>query len=283
MGKAQGRRTLQPKITASLPAQSSEANLQAQPNRAGASPASARQNEKDFQDDKNKKNTVADPGGGGSGDDQRGGVNSVGDSRSGVKLENVAPRPAETEVKNAAETETERGDFPAGSGSRPVAPGDADLRPGGRLAVGGGEDSLSESQSEPAQSVASADKSVSPVSQTDLADKSVESADKSVSKVLDFSGFRSRRLTSQSVADFDKRHWKRSRIKSGWLIRRLTGYSIVENEYGVQYLGVVSRKPDRMSADSLEYPLAGFFIWSVMAERSLLVEERGQHARTKLG
>ena len=139
------------------------------------------------------------------------------------------------------------------------------------------------SQPEPAQSVALADKSVSPVLQTDSADKSVESADKSVSKVLDFSGFKARRLTSQSVADFDKKHWKRSRIKPGWLIRRLTGYSIVENEYGVQYLGVVSRKPDRMSADSLEYPLAGFFIWSVMAERSLLVEERGQHARAKLG
>lgn len=140
--------------------------------------------------------------------------------------------------------------------------------------VGTGEQVAS--QPEPAQSVASADKSVSPVLQTD-------SADKSVCKVLDFTGLKSRRLTSQSVADFDKKHWKRSRIKPGWLIRRLTGYSIVENEYGVQYLGVVGRKPDRMSADSLEYPLAGFFIWSVMVERSLLVEERGQHARAKLG
>lgn len=226
---------------------------------------------------------MADSGGRGSGDNQRGGVNFMGDSRSGVELENVAPRSAETEVKNAAEIETERGDFPAGSGSRPVAHGDADLRSGGRLAVGGKSDSLSESQSEAAQSVVSADKSVSPVALAAQTDKSAELADKSVNKVLDFTRFKARRLTSQSVADFDKKHWKRSRIKPDWLIRRLTGYSIVENEYGVQYLGVVSRKPDRMSADSLEYPLAGFFIWHVMAERSLLVEERGQRARTKLG
>ncbi len=128
-----------------------------------------------------------------------------------------------------------------------------------------------------------ADKSVSEIAAADKADKSVKSADKSVANVLDFKGFKSRRLTSQSTADFDKKHWKRSRVKPGWLIRRLTGYSIVENEYGVQYLGVVSRKPDRMSADSLTYPLAGFFTWSVMAKQSLLVEERGQNARAKLG
>jgi len=149
--------------------------------------------------------------------------------------------------------------------------------------VGGSAESVAASQPEPAQSVALADKSVSPVAQTDRADKSAESADLSVSKVLDFSRFKSRRLTSQSVADFDKKQWKRSRVKPGWLIRRLTGYSIVENEYGVQYLGVVSRKPDRMSADSLIYPLANFFTWTAMAKRSLLVEERGQDARAKLG
>lgn len=128
-----------------------------------------------------------------------------------------------------------------------------------------------------------ANKSVSQIDAADRTDKSVKTADKSVANVLDFKGFKSRRLTSQSVADFDKKHWKRSRVKPGWLIRRLTGYSIVENEYGVQYLGVVSRKPDRMSADSLIYPLAGFFTWSVMAKQSLLVEERGQNARAKLG
>lgn len=139
------------------------------------------------------------------------------------------------------------------------------------------------SVTEPRKSVNVTDKSVSHDPKTDLTDLSVFPADKSVNKIVDMDRFRSRRLTSQSAADFDKKQWKKSRIKQGWLIRRLTGYSIVEGEYGVQYLGVVSRKPDRMSADSLEYPLAGFFIWSVMAERSLLVEERGQNAKTKLG
>lgn len=140
------------------------------------------------------------------------------------------------------------------------------------------------SQPESAQSVPSADKSVSPKSKTDRTDKSVNSADKSVQNVVDMARFRSHRLTSQSVVDFDKKHWKRSRLKPGWLIRRMTGYSIVENEYGVQYLGVVSRKPDKMSADSIKYPLAGFFTWSAMVKRTLLAEERGQqNVRTKLG
>lgn len=100
--------------------------------------------EKDFQNDKGEKDTVANSGGRGSSDNQRGGVNFVGNSRSGVELENVASRPAETEVKNAAEIKTERGNFPAGGGGRPVAAGNADLRPDSRLAMGGGEDSLSE-------------------------------------------------------------------------------------------------------------------------------------------
>jgi hypothetical protein len=100
--------------------------------------------EEELRNGENKKTFVADDRGRGSDHDQRSGLDTVGDSRSGVEPKNVAPRPAQVEVENAAEIKTERGDFPAGSGGWPVASADADLRPDGRLAVGGGEDLLSE-------------------------------------------------------------------------------------------------------------------------------------------
>lgn len=73
---------------------------------------------------------------------------------------------------------------------------------------------------------------------------------------------------------FNKNQWKRSRIKKGQLIKRLTGYSIAETEYGVSYLWVLSRKPDRTTADNSVYPLAGYFNWKSLEQSGLLKKEK---------
>lgn len=73
---------------------------------------------------------------------------------------------------------------------------------------------------------------------------------------------------------YSKRTHKRSRIKKGWLIKRLTGYSIAETEYGVSYLWVLSRKPDVTTADNSVYPLAGYFNWKSLEASELLIKER---------
>lgn len=52
---------------------------------------------------------MADSGGRGSGDNQLGGVNSLGDSRSGVELAGMAARPAETEVSDDQTGEIDSG------------------------------------------------------------------------------------------------------------------------------------------------------------------------------
>lgn len=82
------------------------------------------------------------------------------------------------------------------------------------------------------------------------------------------------RLTSQSKTEYDRSQWKKSRIKPGNLIRRREGYNLVETEYGVSYLFVVSRKPDRTSADYSVHPFAGFFNWKSLEESGLLVKEK---------
>lgn len=84
-------------------------------------------------------------------------------------------------------------------------------------------------------------------------------------------------LSTQSQAKpiaFNKSTHKRSRIKKGWLIKRLTGYSIAETEYGVSYLWVLSRKPDRTSADNSVYGLAGYFNWESLNNQDLLRKEK---------
>ena len=119
------------------------------------------------------------------------------------------------------------------------------------------------------------------------ADGSAQTAEHSVSTVTDFNDFKRNRLNAQSaMADssaesFDKKKWKRSRLRPGWLIKRLTGYQPVEDEYGCQYLGVVSRKPDRMSADRSAFPFAGFLTWESMMESDLLVTEVNVHESTR--
>lgn len=73
---------------------------------------------------------------------------------------------------------------------------------------------------------------------------------------------------------YEKTKWKRSRIKKGQLIKRLTGYSIAETEYGVSYLWVLSRKPDRTSADNSVHGMAGYYNWKALAESGLLRKEK---------
>ena len=135
----------------------------------------------------------------------------------------------------------------------------------------------------PVQSADKTDHSV----QNSPADGSAQMAEHSVSTVTDFNDFKRNRLNAQSgtadpsVEPFDKKKWKRSRLRPGWLIKRLTGYQPVEDEYGCQYLGVVSRKPDRMSADRSIFPFAGFLTWESMMESDLLVTEVNVHESTR--
>ena len=78
----------------------------------------------------------------------------------------------------------------------------------------------------------------------------------------------------ENTATYRKSDFKKSRIKKGWLIRRLAGYSIAETEYGVSYLWVLSRKPDRTSADNSVWPLAGYFNWKSLEQSGLLRKEK---------
>ena len=105
---------------------------------------------------------MADSGGRGSGDNQRGGVNSLGDSRSGVESENVAPRPAQAEVKNAEIYTTDSGKIVrdvgdsggrVDDGERVYDPQSAAAEHVSGQSVGTGEQVAS--QPEPAQSVVS--------------------------------------------------------------------------------------------------------------------------------
>jgi hypothetical protein len=88
-------------------------------------------------------------------------------------------------------------------------------------------------------------------------------------------------LSAQRGAVYEKSKWKRSRKKPGYLIRRMTGYSIAETEYGVSYLWVVSRKPDRTTADNSVHPLAGYFNWKALEASGLFCKERKYDKRDK--
>jgi hypothetical protein len=88
-------------------------------------------------------------------------------------------------------------------------------------------------------------------------------------------------LNTQRGLVFDKSQWKRSRKKEGYLIRRLSGYNIAETEYGISYLWVVSRKPDRTTADNSVHPAAGYFNWESLENTGLLVKERKSDRRDK--
>lgn len=82
------------------------------------------------------------------------------------------------------------------------------------------------------------------------------------------------KLSAQPAIAYKSSEWKRSRVRKGQMIKRLAGYSIAEAEYGVSYLWVLSRKPDRTTADNSVYGLAGYFNWKALEESGLLRKER---------
>jgi hypothetical protein len=88
-------------------------------------------------------------------------------------------------------------------------------------------------------------------------------------------------LSTQRGVGFDRSKWKRSRKRPGYLIHRIPGYSLAETEYGVSYLWVLSRKPDRTTADNSVYPLAGYFNWKALEDSGLLAKERKSDKRDK--
>jgi len=80
------------------------------------------------------------------------------------------------------------------------------------------------------------------------------------SQVVDIETFRPK-VNSHSADE----KWKKSRVKVGDLIKRIKGYDIVESEYGVSYLFVISRKPEKKtSADFTIYEHAGFSTWRTL-------------------
>lgn len=107
---------------------------------------------------------------------------------------------------------------------------------------------------------------------------STQSDRKGKAQVTDIEVFRAK-LSTQSEIVYDSKKWKRSAKRAGWLIKRLPGYQISEDEYGVSYLFVLSRKPDRTSADWLTYPLAGFFNWAALEASGRLKKERKRERR----
>lgn len=100
--------------------------------------------------------------------------------------------------------------------------------------------------------------------------------------VINLADFRTQ-FHSGLRAPYDRSKHKRSRVKPGHLIVRVDGYSIAEDEYGVCFLKVLSRKPDRTSADFTKYPYAGFFKWSVAEDMRMLIEEENHGAGAKSG
>lgn len=90
------------------------------------------------------------------------------------------------------------------------------------------------------------------------------------------------RLSAQPFAQYDRAKWKRSRVKNGFLIRRVPGYSIAETEYGVSYLWVLARKPDRTSADKSKFGFAGYFNWQALTGTGLLCKEMKRDGKRKL-
>lgn len=75
--------------------------------------------------------------------------------------------------------------------------------------------------------------------------------------------------------------WKRSAKRSGWLIERIPGYDIVEDEYGVSYVFVLTRTPKKKtSSDYTKHEHAGFFTWTALELAGRLRKETGHARRT---
>lgn len=79
----------------------------------------------------------------------------------------------------------------------------------------------------------------------------------------------------QPKVDPKSKEWKKSRKRPGYLIRRIPGYDISEDEYGASYLFVVSRRGGKKStsADPTQYEHAGFFNWATLEVAGRMVKE----------
>lgn len=207
--------------------------------------------------------------------------NHPGDGR-GVSLGepvNEARYEATANMASGANGDLSNGDLPVssdhGSGDRaPVAGSD----------VGAGAVTKTEHSAAPLKLVP-AEHSVRPAAEysaAPLAEHSVKRAAQRTSKTQPVANKNNVvQLNTQRGVVFDKGIWKRSRKKEGYLIRRLPGYGIAETEYGISYLWVLSRKPDRTTADNSVHPGAGYFNWQSLESSGLLVKERKSDRRDK--
>lgn len=85
-------------------------------------------------------------------------------------------------------------------------------------------------------------------------------------EVVDIKNFRAK-VSSHSKGE----KWKPSRIRPGYLIKRIKGYDVVESEYGVSYLYVTTRKPKKAtSGDFGQYEHAGFSTWATLEKNGRL-------------
>jgi hypothetical protein len=161
------------------------------------------------------------------------------------------------------------GDFPGGDLQIPVGDGDstrADL-------VGGGSGAAS------VKKETKGEYSPKPRKNRSLKIKDESSPRQNANEnVVDLAAFKAS-VTIHPPAFFDDDIWKRSRIKKGWLIKRIAGYDPVEGEYGVHYLKVISRNPKRTSGDCSRYEHAGFSTWDTLQKVGRLVKERKRYER----
>jgi hypothetical protein len=102
-------------------------------------------------------------------------------------------------------------------------------------------------------------------------------------RLYDLDAFRPKPNIQETT--FDKKLWKRSRQRPGYLIRRIRGYDMVENgSYGVSYVKVLNRKAgpgnQKTSSDSRLYEHAGFFTWSALERMGRVVKEK-QYGRSE--
>lgn len=67
--------------------------------------------------------------------------------------------------------------------------------------------------------------------------------------------------------------WKASRYRPGARIKRISGYKIVEDVYGVSYLYRTGSRPERTQVDRAKYPFSGYQNWQSLATAGLLKEE----------
>lgn len=168
----------------------------------------------------------------------------------------------------------DRGNGAAGAAADVVKTGtqSAPLRAVGMVEAGGHSVTVAEHSAKPQKPRRVSRLSVQPPTPASVAAKTQPTENKGVLV----------RLSVQLIAHYDRAKWKRSRVRPGFMIRRVPGYSIAETEYGVSYLWVLSRKPDRTSADKSKFGFAGYFNWQALSGTGLLCKEAKANGNRKL-